>query len=231
MKVILLEEIPGLGELGAVVRVKDGFARNFLFPRRKADRATKSAVEEFERRRAELEERQRAQMAALENARAALDGCNIRISAKAGPDGGLYGSVTAAMVAAAVNRVKPEGIADIAKGQVHMQGGHLKHLGEATVDIVLRPGLRARVIVEVAAEGEEGAESAAAIAENVIPDFSASGKTGGKEDKLKDAVLAAAESAKAESSSSSRARRSAKKAEARDESAANDNSKKEQEQE
>ena len=192
MKVILLEEIPGLGELGAVVRVKDGFARNFLFPRRKADRATKSAVVDFERRRAELEARQRAQIAALEGARAALDGCKIRISAKAGPDGGLYGSVTAAMVAAAVNRVKPEGISDIAKGQVHMSGGHLKHLGEADVEVVLRPGLRAKVVVEVVSEGEEGA--AAPVVESAPPGFSALDASSA--DKLKDAVLAAAESNK-----------------------------------
>ena len=153
MKVILLEEIPGLGELGAVVRVKDGFARNFLFPRRKADRATKAAVEEFERRRAELEERQRNQVAALENARAALDGAVVKVSAKAGPDGGLYGSVTPAMVAAAVNRVKPDGIPDIAKGQVHMPDGHLKHLGDSPVEVVLRPGLRAQMTVSVLPEG------------------------------------------------------------------------------
>ena len=190
MKVILLEEIPGLGELGAVVRVKDGFARNFLFPRRKADRATKSAVVDFERRRAELEARQRAQIAALEGARSALDGCKIRISAKAGPDGGLYGSVTAAMVATAVNQMKPAGIADIAKGQVHMPDGHLKHLGETGVEIMLRPGLSAKVVVEVVSEGEEGAAAG----------FSAS--DGSSADKLKDAVLAAAVSADAESKKS-----------------------------
>ena len=191
MKVILLEEIPGLGELGAVVRVKDGFARNFLFPRRKADRATKSAVVDFERRRAELEARQRAQIAALEGARSALDGCKIRISAKAGPDGGLYGSVTAAMVATAVNQMKPAGIADIAKGQVHMPDGHLKHLGETDVEVVLRPGLSAKVVVEVVSEGEEGAAAAG---------FSAS--DGSSADKLKDAVLAAAASTDAESKKS-----------------------------
>lgn len=183
MKVILLEEIPGLGELGAVVRVKDGFARNFLFPRRKADRATKAAVEEFERRRAELEERQRTQVAALESARAALDGGSIQIIAKAGPDGGLYGSVTTAMVAAAVNRVKPEGIPDIAKGQVHMPDGHLKHLGDSPVEVILRPGLRAQMTVSVLSEGEEAAAAGGAPAPEAD-----------SEDKLKRAVLAAAES-------------------------------------
>lgn len=170
MKVILLEEIPGLGELGAVVRVKDGFARNFLFPRRKADRATKAAVEEFERRRAELEERQRNQVAALENARAALDGAVIQVTAKAGPDGGLYGSVTPAMVAAAVNRVKPDGIPDIAKGQVHMPDGHLKHLGDSPVEVVLRPGLRAQMTVSVLPEGEET---------TIVPDALKSGMESG----------------------------------------------------
>ena len=191
MKVILLEEIPGLGELGAVVRVKDGFARNFLLPRRKAERATKLAVEEFERRRSELEERQRAQVAALENAREALDGCKVKIAAKAGPDGGLYGSVTPAMIAAAVNRMKPEGVSDFAKGQVHMPAGHLKQVGEAPVEIVLRPGLKARVIVAVSAEGEEGGAAAAAAAAAETP---ASAKDSA-EDKLRAAVRAAAETA------------------------------------
>ena len=191
MKVILLEEIPGLGELGAVVRVKDGFARNFLLPRRKAERATKLAVEEFERRRSELEERQRAQVAALENAREALDGCKVKIAAKAGPDGGLYGSVTPAMIAAAVNRMKPEGVSDFAKGQVHMPAGHLKQVGEAPVEIVLRPGLKARVIVAVSAEGEEGGAAATAAAAAETP---ASAKASA-EDKLRAAVRAAAETA------------------------------------
>ena len=192
MKVILLEEIPGLGELGAVVRVKDGFARNFLLPRRKAERATKLAVEEFERRRSELEERQRAQVAALENAREALDGCKVKIAAKAGPDGGLYGSVTPAMIAAAVNRMKPEGVSDFAKGQVHMPAGHLKQVGEAPVEIVLRPGLKARVIVAVSAEGEEGGAAAAAAA--AAAETPASAKASA-EDKLRAAVRAAAETA------------------------------------
>lgn len=192
MKVILLEEIPGLGELGAVVRVKDGFARNFLLPRRKAERATKLAVEEFERRRSELEERQRAQVAALENAREALDGCKVKIAAKAGPDGGLYGSVTPAMIAAAVNRMKPEGVSDFAKGQVHMPAGHLKQVGEAPVEIVLRPGLKARVIVAVSAEGEEG--GAAATAAAAAAETPASAKASA-EDKLRAAVRAAAETA------------------------------------
>ena len=190
MKVILLEEIPGLGELGAVVRVKDGFARNFLLPRRKAERATKLAVEEFERRRSELEERQRAQVAALENAREALDGCKVKIAAKAGPDGGLYGSVTPAMIAAAVNRMKPEGVSDFAKGQVHMPAGHLKQVGEAPVEIVLRPGLKARVIVAVSAEGEEGGAATAAAAAETPASAKASA-----EDKLRAAVRAAAETA------------------------------------
>ena len=193
MKVILLEEIPGLGELGAVVRVKDGFARNFLLPRRKAERATKLAVEEFERRRSELEERQRAQVAALENAREALDGCKVKIAAKAGPDGGLYGSVTPAMIAAAVNRMKPEGVSDFAKGQVHMPAGHLKQVGEAPVEIVLRPGLKARVIVAVSAEGEEGG-AAAAAATAAAAETPASAKASA-EDKLRAAVRAAAETA------------------------------------
>lgn len=192
MKVILLEEIPGLGELGAVVRVKDGFARNFLLPRRKAERATKLAVEEFERRRSELEERQRAQVAALENAREALDGCKVKIAAKAGPDGGLYGSVTPAMIAAAVNRMKPEGVSDFAKGQVHMPAGHLKQVGEAPVEIVLRPGLKARVIVAVSAEGEEG--GAAATTAAAAAETPASAKASA-EDKLRAAVRAAAETA------------------------------------
>ena len=198
MRVILLEEIPGLGGLGAVVRVKNGFARNFLFPRLKAERATKAAVAEFERRRAELEERQRAQVAALESARAELDGRKIQITAKAGPDGGLYGSVTPAMVAAALNRVKPEGIPDIAKGQVHMPDGHLKHTGESTVEVALRPGLRSKITVAVVAEGEE----TTVVPSELIPGF-ASPETAPADPgqaKLKEAVLAAASAAEPDDS-------------------------------
>ena len=76
------------------------------------------------------------------------------------------------MVATAVNQMKPAGIADIAKGQVHMPDGHLKHLGETGVEVVLRPGLSAKVVVEVVSEGEEGAAS-----------------DGSSADKLKDAVF------------------------------------------
>ena len=198
MRVILLEEVPGLGALGAVVRVKNGFARNFLFPRRKADRATKAAIAEFERRRAELEERQRNQVAALENARAELDGRKIQIIAKAGPDGGLYGSVTPTMVAAALNRVKPAGIPDIAKGQVHMPDGHLKQVGEFPLEVVLRPGLRSGIFVAVVAEGEE----TVAVPPELMPGF-ASPETppvDSGEAKLKQAVLAAADAAEPDDS-------------------------------
>src|SRR5215216_1294626 len=94
MQIILLEKVTNLGGLGDVVKVKDGFARNFLIPQGKAKRATALNLAEFEKRRAELESAQSAALTAAQEKGAKLDGMMIRISQKAGVDGRLFGSVT-----------------------------------------------------------------------------------------------------------------------------------------
>ena len=103
MQVILLEKIHHLGELGAVVKVKDGYARNFLIPQGHAKRATKAAIAEFETRRAELEKAQAERIAAAQAVADKLNGQTIEIASKVGVDGRLFGSVTNADIAEAVD--------------------------------------------------------------------------------------------------------------------------------
>ncbi len=103
MQVILLEKITHLGDLGDIVRVKDGYGRNFLIPTGRAKRATKAAVAEFEARRAELEKAQAERIAAAQAIADKLNGGEIEITSKCGVDGRLFGSVTNADIAAAVD--------------------------------------------------------------------------------------------------------------------------------
>ncbi len=99
MQVILLEKVANLGNLGEVVKVKDGFARNFLIPTRQARRATEAAVKEFETKRVELEKVAADKLAAAQALAAKLNGKTVSISQKAGVDGRLFGSVTNADIA------------------------------------------------------------------------------------------------------------------------------------
>jgi len=94
MQIILMEKLPNLGQLGDVVKVKDGFARNYLIPQGKAKRATQANLAEFEKRRAELEKAQAEALAQAQERGAKLDGLMIQITQKAGVDGKLFGSVT-----------------------------------------------------------------------------------------------------------------------------------------
>ena len=105
MQVILLEKINHLGDLGDIVKVKDGYARNFLIPTKRAKRATEAAIAEFEARRAELERAQAERIAAAEELAAKLNGVAVEITSKAGVDGRLFGSVTNADVAEALKVV------------------------------------------------------------------------------------------------------------------------------
>ena len=105
MQVILLEKINHLGDLGAIVKVKDGYARNFLIPQGHAKRATKAAIEEFEARRAELERLQAERIAQAQETAEKLNGQVIEITSKAGVDGRLFGSVTNADIAEAVDKL------------------------------------------------------------------------------------------------------------------------------
>ena len=103
MQVILLEKITHLGNLGDIVKVKDGYGRNFLIPTGRAKRATKAAIAEFEARRAELEKAQAERIAAAQAVADKLNGAEITIASKCGVDGRLFGSVTNADIAEAVD--------------------------------------------------------------------------------------------------------------------------------
>jgi large subunit ribosomal protein L9 len=145
MQVILLEKVANLGNLGDVVKVKDGFARNFLIPTRQARRATDAALKEFEAKRAELEKSAADKLAAAQAAGVKLNGKTISITQKAGVDGRLFGSVTNADIAEAL---KKQGF-DVAKGAVRMPNGPIKHTGEQTLSVSLHTDVSVDVHVTV----------------------------------------------------------------------------------
>ena len=148
MQVILLEKINPLGDLGDIVKVKDGYARNFLIPTKRAKRATEAAIAEFEARRAELERAQAERIAAAEEMAAKLNGVAVEITSKAGVDGRLFGSVTNADVAEAL---KAQGF-EIKKSQVRTPLGAIKAVGEYTLTIGLLGEIVADITVKVVAE-------------------------------------------------------------------------------
>ena len=147
MQIILLERVAGLGNLGDVVTVKNGYARNFLIPTAKAKRATEANLKEFEERRAELEAKQAAVLADAQARQAKLDGQTITISQKAGVDGRLFGSVTNADIADAI---KANGI-EVVKANVRLPEGPFKAVGEYTVEVALHADAVATVTVVVVA--------------------------------------------------------------------------------
>jgi len=149
MQIILLEKVVNLGNLGDVVRVKDGYARNFLIPQRKARRATDAAVKEFEARRAELEKVAAEKLAAAQaqgEKLAALP--SVSITAKSGVDGRLFGSVTNFDIAEALGK---QGFA-IEKSQVRMPNGPLKLVGEHPVSVALHTDVVIDVKITVVGE-------------------------------------------------------------------------------
>ncbi|GIX51778.1 50S ribosomal protein L9 [Sphaerotilus sulfidivorans] len=148
MQVILLEKVANLGVLGDVVKVKDGYARNFLIPTGAARRATEKAIKEFEVRRAELEKAQAEKLAAAQAQGEKLAGKTVTISQKAGVDGRLFGSVTNADIAEAL---KSQGV-EIVKAQVRLPNGPLKVVGEQTVAIALHHDVVVDVTVAVVGE-------------------------------------------------------------------------------
>jgi large subunit ribosomal protein L9 len=144
MQVILLEKVVNLGNLGEVVRVRDGYARNFLIPQKKARRATDAALKEFEARRAELEKVQAEKLAAAQALGERLAGYQLKIVQKAGVDGRLFGSVTNADIAEGLHKAGFEGVA---KAQVRLPAGHLKTIGEFPIQVALHPDVLADVTV------------------------------------------------------------------------------------
>lgn len=148
MQVILMDKVANLGNLGDVVKVKDGYARNYLIPKGLAKRATAENLKVFEERRAELERIAAEKLAAAQNKAAQLEGLKVEIARKAGVDGRLFGSVTAADI---VEALASRGIA-IEKAGVRMPHGPLKAVGEYTLDIALHPDLTTQLVVAVVAE-------------------------------------------------------------------------------
>jgi large subunit ribosomal protein L9 len=145
MQIILLEKVANLGQLGDVVKVKDGYGRNYLVPQGKAKRATEKNMAEFEVRRAELE-KQQAQILVEAQARAEkLEGMAVQISQKAGVDGKLFGSVTNVDIADAL---QAKGI-EVAKAEIRMPNGHLKQIGEYPITIALHHDVTANITVSV----------------------------------------------------------------------------------
>jgi large subunit ribosomal protein L9 len=150
MQVILLEKVSNLGNLGDVVKVKDGYARNFLIPTKAARRATEAAIKEFAVKRAELEKIAAAKLAEAQKLGEKLAGSTVRIAQKAGVDGRLFGSVTNADIADALTKA---GTA-IAKSQVRLPNGPLKTVGEFPVSVVAHTDVVVEINVHVVAEAE-----------------------------------------------------------------------------
>jgi len=149
MQVILMEKVVNLGGLGEVVKVKDGFARNFLIPQGKAKRATAANLKEFETRRAELEKKANEQLTGAQERAAKLEGQKVDIAQKAGVDGRLFGSVTNADIAEALG--KATGV-QVKKAEIRMPQGPLKHVGEFPIVVALHSDVLANIAVHVVAE-------------------------------------------------------------------------------
>ena len=148
MEVILLEKIANLGELGQVVKVKDGYARNFLIPQGKAKRATEENRKAFEARRAELEQAQAAALAKAQERAGKLDGLTLQITQKAGPDGRLFGSVTNYDI---VEALKKQGH-EVERAQIRMPQGPLKQVGDFPIQIALHTDATVTITVSVLGE-------------------------------------------------------------------------------
>jgi large subunit ribosomal protein L9 len=148
MQVILLEKVVNVGNLGDVVKVKDGYARNFLIPQKMARRATSSAVAEFEVKRAELEKAAAEKLSASQAQGDKLGGMTITIAQKAGVDGRLFGSVTNFDIAEALTK---QGFA-VEKAQVRLPTGPLKTTGEHAVAVALHTDVVVEITIAVVGE-------------------------------------------------------------------------------
>ena len=148
MQIILLEKVINVGNLGDVVKVKDGYARNFLIPQKLARRATTAAVAEFEAKRAELEKAAAEKLAAAQGQGEKLNGMTVTVSQKAGVDGRLFGSVTNYDIAEALTKA---GFA-VEKAAVRLPNGPLKTTGEHPVSVALHTDVVVDVTVAVVGE-------------------------------------------------------------------------------
>ena len=148
MQVILLEKVVNVGNLGDVVKVKDGYARNFLIPQKMARRATESAVAEFEAKRAELEKAAAEKLKAAQGQGDKLNGMTVTIAQKAGVDGRLFGSVTNFDIAEALTK---QGF-PVEKAAIRMPTGPLKTTGEHPVAVALHTDVVVEISIAVVGE-------------------------------------------------------------------------------
>ena len=148
MQVILMEKVVNLGNLGDVVKVKDGFARNYLIPQGKAKRATAENLKAFEAKRADLEKAQAEQLAKAKAQGEKLDGLMVQVTQKAGPDGRLFGSVTNYDIVESLSKQGHE----VERAQIRMPQGPLKQVGEFPLEVSLHTEVTATVTVAVVAE-------------------------------------------------------------------------------
>jgi large subunit ribosomal protein L9 len=151
MQVILLEKVVNLGALGEVVKVRDGYARNFLIPQGKAKRATPVNLAEFEKRRAELEKAQGDALAAAQEKGAKYDGLTVQITQKAGVDGRLFGSVTTYDITEALGN---QGFA-VERAMIRLPEGPLKQIGDHSIAIALHADVVVHITVSVLGEQAE----------------------------------------------------------------------------
>ena len=148
MQVILMEKVANLGNLGDVVKVKDGYARNYLIPHGKAKRATEENLKVFEARRAELEKAQSAALGLAQERGGKLDGLVLKIMQKAGVDGKLFGSVTNHDI---VDALKAQGH-EVERSHIRMPTGALKQVGEYPQQIALHTDVVVTITVSVIGE-------------------------------------------------------------------------------
>ncbi len=148
MQIILMEKVVNLGLLGDVVRVKDGYARNFLIPSGLAKRATQKAIDEFATRRAELEKAAAEKLAAAQASGEKLNGLTVQLTEKAGVDGRLFGSITNFDVA---EGLKKQGFT-VEKAMVRMPNGPLKTIGDHKVEVALHTDVLCEITVSVLGE-------------------------------------------------------------------------------
>ena len=148
MQVILLDKVVNLGTLGEIVKVKDGYARNFLIPSGRARRATEANKAEFEAKRVEFEKAAAAKLADSQAQGEKLAGTSVKITQKAGVDGRLFGSVTNSDIAEELNKLGYK----VVKSQVRMPNGQIKVVGDSTVSVALHTDVLVDITVTVYGE-------------------------------------------------------------------------------
>lgn len=145
MQVILLEKIDNLGGIGDLVKVKPGYARNYLIPKGKATVATPENIAKFEERRAELEARAAEELARAKERARKLEGQAVRIKAQAGPEGKLFGSIGTADIAEALSSLGVE----VERSEVRLPEGPLRVVGDHEVEIHLHSDVNVTVTVAI----------------------------------------------------------------------------------